>query len=147
MITAVLVVVTLGVLAWEYFSGPSSSDCAPVRELLSYNKTQIDALNAKTHIPAEGSFESSTQPSDLDYRNWADGLADRAAKVSAPDLAAQSKEMAETADRLIRARIDLNVQSDATAPGAPAPPAAMAVTAFNRDFEAQVSRLTKACGD
>jgi hypothetical protein len=145
MITAVLAVVVVVALAWEFFSGPSSSDCAPVRELLTFNKTQIESMNAKTRVPEAGSYDQATAPSDLDYRNWVDGLNDRAAKVTESDLAAQSKDIAETADRLVRARIDLNVQSEATAPGAPAPPAAMAVRAFNEEFEARVGRLTEAC--
>ena len=60
----VLAVVIIAVvsLAWSYFSGPSSSDCAPVREMLSFNKTQSDAMNAKTHIPEPGSGEKATEP-------------------------------------------------------------------------------------
>lgn len=144
-ITIVLLIVTLGVVARQYFSGPSSSDCGPVRDMLAFNKSQIDALNAKTHVPEPGSYQAATEPSDFDYQTWADGLADRAAKVPSGDLAAQSRELAQTADRLIRSRIDLNEQTAATAPGAAAPPAAYAVKAFNDEFEAQVANLMKAC--
>ena len=61
------VVVTVALLIgtgiwWFFFRGPSSSDCAPVRELLAYNRSQIDGLNAKTHVPAEGSYEAATDP-------------------------------------------------------------------------------------
>ena len=111
-----------GGLWWAFFRGPSSADCAPVREMLSFNKTQIDGLNAKTHVPEAGSYESATEPSELDYRTWVEGLADRAGKVAAADLAAPARDVAQTADRLVRARIDFDVQSKRTAPGAAAPP-------------------------
>ncbi|MDT5323217.1 MAG: hypothetical protein QOF25_369 [Mycobacterium sp.] len=142
----VLVAVAIGTgIWWVFFRGPSSADCAPVRELLSFNKTQIEALNAKTHVPEAGSYEAATGPSEFDYRAWADGLTDRAAKVTAVDLTGPASDMAQTADRLVRARIDFDVQSKHTAPGAAAPPAAMAVTAFNDQFEAQVKQLATTC--
>jgi hypothetical protein len=130
---------------WVFFRGPSSADCAQVRELLSFNKTQIEALNAKTHVPEVGSYESATEPSELDYRVWSDGLADRAAKVTTPDLAGPARDVAQTADRLVRARLDYDAQRARTAPGAAAPPAAMVVTAFNDQFEAQVKQLATTC--
>lgn len=145
-------VVLVGILVgggiwWLFFRGPSAESCAPVRELLSYNKTQIDAMNAKTHIPEPGSGEQATEPSELDYRSWVDGLTDRASRVTEPELAQQSQALAETADRLVRAKLDLNSQSDHTAPGAPMPPAAMAVTTFNDEFEARVSQLADQCSE
>jgi hypothetical protein len=147
-LTTVVVLVALlvgGGIWWLFFRGPSSSDCAPVRELLSYNKTQVDAMNAKTHVPADGSYEAETEPSDMDYRSWADGLADRAAKVTAKDLSTQAAELARTADWLVRARLDFKAQSAHTAPGGAAPPAAMAVKTFNDQYEVQVKRLATEC--
>lgn len=147
-ITTLVVLVAIligGGIWWVFFRGHSSADCAPVRELLSFNKSQIDAMNANTHVPEPGSGEKATEPSELDYRAWADGLADRAAKVTADGLGDQARELAQTADRLVRAKIDYNAQAAHTAPGAAAPPAAMAVTAFNDEFEARVSQLTKDC--
>jgi hypothetical protein len=144
----VLVAILVGGGIWWLFfrDGRSSAECAPVRELLSFNRTQIDALNAKTHVPAEGSRETAIDPSDLDFRAWSDGLSDRAAKVTAEGLAEQAHELAQTADRLVGAKINLNAQIKATAPGAPGPPAlAMVVTAFNDQFQAQVSQLATAC--
>jgi hypothetical protein len=142
----VLVAIVIGGgIWWLFFRGPSSSECAPVRELLSFNKTQIDAMNAKTHVPEAGSFDAATEPSAADYRGWADGLADRAAKVTAADLTGPATEMAKTADRLVRARIDFDAQSAHTAPGAAMPPAAMAVKAFNDQYEAQVKALATTC--
>jgi hypothetical protein len=147
--TVVLLVAVLvgGGIWWVFFRDVrSSADCAPVRELLSFNKTQIEALNAKTHVPEEGSYEAATEPSDLDYRAWSNGLADRAAKVTADGLADQAHDLAKTADRLVEARIDFNAQRDSTAPGAPGrQAAAMMVTAFNDQFEAQVSQLATVC--
>jgi hypothetical protein len=140
-----VVIVVVGAVAWHFFGGPSSKDCAPVRELLSFNKSQTDLLNSKTHIPEKGSTEQATEPSDLDYRNWADGLADRAAKVTSPELAGHAKELAQTADRLVRARLDFDAQSAHTAPGAATPPAGIAVAAFNDEFEARVKQLATTC--
>lgn len=147
-LTTVVVLVAFAIgggIWWLFFRGPSSADCAPVREMLSFNKTQIDAMNAKTHVPAAGSFDKATEPSEADYRGWADGLADRAAKVTADGLAGPATELAQTADRLVRARIDFNDQSAHTAPGAAMPPAAMAVKAFNDQYEAEVKALATKC--
>ncbi|BDX29906.1 hypothetical protein TUM20985_04530 [Mycobacterium antarcticum] len=130
---------------WFFFRGPSSADCAPVRELLAFNKSQIDGLNAKTHVPEPGSYEAATDPGELDYRAWVDGLTDRAAKVTAPELADQAKETAKTAERLVRARLDFDAQSQSTAPGAAAPAVAMVVTAFNDEFESRVRQLATTC--
>jgi hypothetical protein len=139
------VVIAVVALAWNYFGGPSSADCAPVRELLAFNKTQTESLNAKTHIPEEGSNEQATEPSELDYRTWGDGLIDRAAKVTAPELTDQARALAQTVDRLVRARVDLIAQSAATAPGAAPPPAARVVAGLYDQFEAQLGQLSKAC--
>jgi hypothetical protein len=142
----VLVALILGAgIWWVFFRGPSSADCAEVRELLSFNKTQIDTMNAKTHVPDAGSHQEATEPSELDYRAWADGLADRAAKVTTADLVGPSRDVAQTADRLVRARVDLDAQSKHTAPGGAAPPAAMVVTALYDQFQAQITQLTKTC--
>ena len=142
----VLVAILIGTgVWWVFFRGPSSSDCAPVRELLSFNRTQIERLNAKTREPEPGSYGSETLPSELDYRDWTDGLADRASKVSNPDLAAPARDMAQTADRLVRARLDYDAQAARTAPGAAAPASAMVVKAFNDQFEGEVRGLLQTC--
>jgi hypothetical protein len=130
---------------WLFFRGPSSAECAPVRELLSFNRTQIDALNAKTHDPAPGSYEAATEPSAFDYRAWSDGLTDRAAKVTSADLKGPAADMARTANWLVQAKIDFDVQAKHTAPGAAMPPAGMAVKAFNDQFEAEVKALATKC--
>jgi hypothetical protein len=140
-----VVLIAVGAFLYSYFSSPSSSDCAPVRELLAFNKTQTELLNSKTHVPAEGSGEPATEPSELDYRTWADGLTDRAAKVSDPELATQARALVQTVDRLVRARVDLDAQAKATAPGAAAPPAAYAVKGLYDQFEAELGQLSKSC--
>jgi hypothetical protein len=140
-----VVVAVVGGLAWHFFSGPSSKDCAPVRELLSFNKTQTDLLNSKTHIPEKGSTEQETQPSDLDFQNWSDGLSDRAAKVTAPDLAPVAKNLSDSANRMTSAMIEFNHQSKNTAPGAAPPPVGMAAEAFYNEFQGYVQQLSKAC--
>lgn len=147
-LTTVVVLVAIAVgsgVWWVFFRGPSSADCAPVREMLSFNRTQIDAMNAKTKVPEPGSYETATDPSESDYRAWAEGLADRAAKVTAPDLAGQARDAAQTVDRLVGARIDYDAQSKRTAPGGAPPPVGMAVIAFNDQFEAQVKQLATTC--
>lgn len=132
---------------WLFFRGPSDEQCAPVRELLSFNKTQIEALNAKTHYPEPGSYEQASEPSELDYHFWADGLTDRALWVKDPELAQEAQQLAETAQRLVRAKLDYIDQAEHTAPGAEAPPAAMAVAAFNDEFEARVGQLAAKCSE
>jgi hypothetical protein len=153
------VIVTLTMMAvfgvWWLFSTPTSPGrlfvfgsppgCGPVQEMLSYNRTEIEKLNAKTSDPALGSFEKATKPSEMDYRAWVDGLTDRAAKVTDPDLAGPAKEAAATASRLVQAQIDFDEQSARTAPGAQQPAVAMVVTAFNDQYRVQISQLAKSC--
>ncbi|MCK0176365.1 hypothetical protein [Mycolicibacterium sp. F2034L] len=134
--TVVVLVVGLVAVAvwWTFFRGPSAQECAPVRELLSYNKLQVESMNAMS------------EPAELDYRNWADGLADRAAAVTEPELADRSKQVAQTVDRLVRARAALDAQNPAVAPGAGPPPAAMVVKGLNEQYEAEILRLAELCG-
>ena len=149
LFTVVVLVAFLigGSIWWLFFRNEySSAECAPVRELLSYNKAEVDALNAKTHVPEEGSYEAAREPSDIDYRAWSDGMSDRADEVTADGLAGQARELAQTIDRLVGAKIDFNAQTRATAPGSNGPQAlAMVVTAFNDEFETRVGQLSQAC--
>ena len=144
VVVLVAIVVGTGVW-WVFFRGPSNAECAPVRELLSFNKTRVDAMNAKTHYPEPGSYQTATEPSEMDYLAWTDGLTDRAAKVTAPDLAGQAQDMAQTGERFARALIAANEAAAHTAPGGEAPPAVMAATAFDQQFQAQVKQLATTC--
>ena len=130
---------------WVFFRGPSSAECAPVRELLSFDKTEIDKLNAKTHVPEPGSYEAATDPSELDYRAWVDGLTDRAAKVTAPELAGQASDMARYRRAARPGPPRLRCSEPAHRTGRPDAAVAMVVTAFNDEFEAQVRQLAKTC--
>jgi hypothetical protein len=143
---ALVIVLVGGGIWWIFFrDSHSSAECAPVRELLSYNNTRIDTLNAKTHIPEEGSFEAATEPSDLDYQEWANGVGDRAQKVTADDLGAQARDAARTAGWLAQAMADYSAQSKATAPGAQPPASGMVVKALNDQYGAQISKLSQEC--
>jgi hypothetical protein len=145
-VVAVAVALIAGGIWWGFFrDSHSSADCAPVRELLTFNKSQVDALNAKTHIPAEGSHEAATGPSDLDYRAWSYGIGDRAEKVTAAGLSDRARDVAHTVDRLVEAKIDFDAQEKRTAPGAEQPAVAMVVSAFNDQYEAQIAGLAKEC--
>ena len=146
IIVAVTVVMVAGGFWWLHRqAGRSDADCAAVRELLAYNKAHVDELNAKTHVPEPGAPGSATDPSDLDYAEWADGIDDRANRVTAEGLAEGSRELAQTVRRLVRATADFNAQKQTFAPGAQPPGAAMLVVAFNEQYEAQVGTLTQMC--
>ena len=53
------------------------------------------------HIPAAGSYEEVSAPSDADYQNWVDGLERRAREVTAPELAPHARRAADLAGQLI----------------------------------------------
>ena len=145
-IVALAVVLIGGGIWWAFFgNGHSSADCAPVKELLAFNKAQVDALNAKTKSPEPGSGETASQPSALDYRAWEQGIEDRAARVTGEGLKDKASDLSKTVEHLVDAKIDYDAQHETVAPGAQPPALAMVVSAFNSQFEAQVGQLAKEC--
>lgn len=136
----VIALVALGVSQTGLF-GRSAEECGPVKELLEFNRSQNEHIQAKFG-DAEG---IPTAAEDTAYQAWADGLAERAAKVTAPDLAASATQLAFLANEFVATLPQVRGQSEARAPGAPAPPAAFEAMALNSQILDKLKELSDAC--
>ena len=77
------------------------------------------------------------------YTAWADGLADRAGKVTAPNLAQPAVELATLANKFV-GKLEL-ISSTPHAPGAPPPPEYYELTIINDQINEDIAQLKKAC--
>jgi hypothetical protein len=137
-VTAVAVVAI--VLSYTVFDRPSE-ECRPVKELLDFNRAQAEHIESKTGdeqgVPTVGE--------DAAYQAWADGLAERAQKVTSPDLARTSTTVATLAGEFVGKLPLVRSQAESRAPGAPAPPAVYEMAALNARISNNLAELEKAC--
>jgi hypothetical protein len=115
--------------------------CRPVEDLLDFNRSQAEHMASKTGdeqgIP--------TVADDAAYQAWADGLAERAQKVTSPDLAQRSVTVAKLANEFVGKLPVVRAQAQSRAPGAPAPPAVFEMMALNARISENLAELAKAC--
>jgi hypothetical protein len=135
----VVVAVALG-LRYTVFAAPSE-ECRPVKDLLDFNRSQGELIASKTG-DAKG---IPTVAEESAYQAWADGLAERAQKVTSPDLARTATTVATLANEFVGEFADLRAQGNSRAPGAPAPPAAYEMAALNARISNSFDELAKAC--
>jgi hypothetical protein len=132
--------VALGLSQTNLF-GRSSEECGPVKDLLDFSRSQSEQIESKFG-DAEG-VPSAAE--DVAYQAWADGLAERAGKVTAPDLAATSTQVAYLANEFVAKLPEVRAQAGARAPGAPAPPAVFETMALNTQIVEKLKELSDAC--
>jgi hypothetical protein len=139
-IAVVVVAVAALVLRYTVFDRPSE-ECRPVKDMLDFNRAQGEHIASKTGdekgIP--------TVAEEAAYQAWADGLAERAQKVTAPDLARTATTVAALANDFVRQFAVLRSQTQSRAPGAPAPPAAYEMAGLNARLSNNLEELAKAC--
>jgi hypothetical protein len=139
-IGVVVVVAVALVLSYTVFDGPSE-ECRPVKDLLDFNRAQAERIASKTGddpgLP--------TVADDAAYQAWADGMAERAQKVSSPDLARRVTTVANLANEFVGKLPVLRAQTESRAPGAPAPPVAYEMAGLNARISANLEELSKAC--
>jgi hypothetical protein len=116
-------------------------ECRPVQDLLEFNRSQAAVIESKTG----GSEGIPTMADEAVYRVWADGLAERARAVTAPDLVRTSAQIANLADQFVGSMATLRTQTQSRAPGAPAPPAVYEMAALNDQIARNVAELSDAC--
>jgi hypothetical protein len=139
-IGVVVVAVAAFVLRYTVFAGPSE-ECRPVKDLLDFNSSQAEHIAAKT-----GDEQGvPTVAEDAAYQAWADGMAERAQKVTSPDLARTATTVATLANDFVGQLSLLRAQAGSRAPGAPAPPAAYEMAALNARISDNLAELAKAC--
>jgi hypothetical protein len=139
VLTISVVVIAVGVAVWStYFNGPPEK-CKPVLDLLDFSRSQAVKIDSK------GGNGVPTVAEDTAYQQWADGLAERAQKVTDPGLAVQATEVAELANQFVTGLPTLRAQAQARAPGAPAPPQVYEMSLLNERILAKLGDLRKAC--
>lgn len=136
---AVVPVVAL-VLRYTVFAGPSE-ECRPVKDLLDFNRSHGEQIASKTG-DAQG---IPTVAEESAYQAWADGMAERAQKVTSPDLARTATTVATLANEFVGKLSLVRSQADSRAPGAPAPPAVYEMAALNARISNNLEELAKAC--
>ena len=119
----------------------TSEECRPVKDLLDYSRSQAQNIASKTGdekgIP--------TAAEETAYQAWADGMAERAQKVTSPDLASKATTVATLANEFVGQLSVVRSQAETRAPGAPAPPAVYEMAALNARISENLGQLSKAC--
>jgi len=135
-------VVAVGALVLRYtvFAGPSE-ECRPVKDLLDFNRSQGEQIASKTG-DAQG---IPTIAEESAYQAWADGMAERARKVTSPDLARTATTVASLANEFVGKLSLVRSQADSRAPGAPTPPAVYEMAGLNVRISNNLEELAKAC--
>ena len=134
-----VVAVALG-LRYTVFDRPSE-ECRPVKDMLDFNRSQGEKIASKTG-DAQG---VPTVAEEAAYQAWADGMAERAQKVTSPDLARTATTVATLANDFVGKISLVRSQANSRAPGAPAPPAVYEMAALNARISNSLDELAKAC--
>jgi hypothetical protein len=138
---AALVIGLAGTLVYQFWYKRVPAECGPVIELLDFNTSQTEKMNAES----EGKDALSPAAEDVAFSAWADGLADRAGKVTDPTLAVHAVQVATLADQFARQLPQLRAETAARVPGAPAPPIAFEMSLLNDRLSGELAALTKVC--
>ena len=118
-------------------------ECRPVADLLEFNSSQGEQIAAKS----EGAKGLPTEADEIAYREWADGLAERARNIDAPELRFTAVEVADLANEFVRKLPELRSASQAQAPGAPAPQVVFEMSAIDDQIQRRLSELSEACSE
>ncbi|SEH59716.1 hypothetical protein SAMN04489835_1851 [Mycolicibacterium rutilum] len=135
-----VVVVAIVALVYTQLQKPPA-ECGPVRDLLEFNSEQGDLIREK----GEGEEGLPTAADELAYRQWADGLAERARKIDAPELRFTAIDAADLAGAFVRKLPELRAEADAQAPGAPTPQIVYEMSALDDQLQRRLSELATAC--
>jgi hypothetical protein len=139
VLTITVVVIAVGFAIYsKWFDGPPEK-CKPVIDFLDFSRSQAAKIDSK------GNEGVPTVAEDTAYQQWADGLAERAQKVSDPGLAAQATEVAQLANQFVSGLPALRSQTQNRAPGAPAPPQVYEMSLLNDRIVAKLGELRKTC--
>jgi hypothetical protein len=135
-------VVTLIALVYSMLRQPPE-ECRPVADLMEFNKSQSEAIATKS----EGAEGLPSAADEIAYRQWADGLAERARNIDAPELRFTAVEVADLAHEFVRRLPELRSASDAQAPGAPTPQVVFEMSAIDDQIRRKLADLSAACSD
>jgi len=142
VIAVVLVAVAaMWIVRQTVFNTPSE-DCKPVIDILNYNKAQAQLIDSKTDKD-KGGVPNVAQ--ETAYRAWADGLADRAQKVSRGDLAVHAVQLATLASEFTGKLDDLRIAMAGHAPGSQPPAEYYQANFLSVQIDEQIAALKQAC--
>jgi hypothetical protein len=139
ILTISVVVVAAGYVIWTTFFDKTAEKCKPVTDLLSFNHSQSQLISSK------GGDGPPTAAEEIAYQQWADGLAERAQKVTDPELAAQATQLAQLANQFVGTLPRMRSETHARAPGAPAPAVVYEMSALSDQITEHISQLSQAC--
>ena len=139
ILTISVIVVATGFAVWTTFFDKPPEKCNPVIDLLNFNRSQSSLISSKG---GEGAPNAAEQTA---YQQWADGLAERAQKVTDPQLAAQATQLAQLANEFVMGLPRMRAETEVRAPGAPAPAVVYQMSALNDRITEHVSQLSQAC--
>jgi hypothetical protein len=144
-IACVLIASIGAVTAWRIHD--ESQPCWAVRQLIDFNHAAQDDLKAKTYWPPAGSYDEPRVPSPADYRAWADGLRQRADRVTTPDLSVPAHRLADLAREFLDTSNSVNDQISKQPAGSPThlPPQAQDVAKIAQQFDTELHALNAAC--
>jgi hypothetical protein len=134
---AVLAVVIVAIAVSQIFFKGTSQECRPVRELLDFNATQAALIKSKATDDSDAPIAS--------YQVWADGLAERAGKVTDTKLAASAVTLADLASQFVAKLPAVQAPTQAGSVMTQAPPEAYQLVALNDQITSQIQALTKEC--
>jgi hypothetical protein len=135
-----VVVVVIVALVYSQFQKPPE-ECRPVLDLLEYNKSQNELISAKS----EGAEGMPTAADEIAYRDWADGLAERARKIDAPELRFTAVQLADLAHMFVQKMPQARAETETRAPGAPTPEIYYEMSAIDTQIRGKVAELSGAC--
>jgi len=139
---AVVVVAIVAFVLSETVFGQPSEGCKPVAALLEFNSSQSELIASKTG-DADPAVPSVAE--DAAYQQWADGLAQRAAEVTEPNLANTAVQVADNASQFVAKLPLLRTEAQSSAPGAPAPPVLFEMSVLNQRITDGFNQLSDAC--
>jgi hypothetical protein len=130
------------VLSETVFNRPSE-ECRPVLDMLEYNSAQGKLIASKTDDSNNAVVPSVAE--DAVYQQWADGLAQRAERVTDPNLANTAIQVADLASKFVVKLPAARAAAEQSAPGAPAPQVVYEMSMLNVRITQGFDELAKAC--
>jgi hypothetical protein len=134
---AILLVAVIGVVLSETVFNRTPAECGPVHDLLEFNQEQTTLIEGK-----------GDNASIADYEAWADGLAERAGRVTDPKLASDAVRVSDFANKFVTRLPALRAQTNVQ-PGSdqPTPPIVYEMAAINTQISEGIKTLRAACPD
>lgn len=135
-----VVVIAIVSLVYSQLQQPPE-ECRPVLDFLEYNKQQNELISSKS----EGAEGPPTAAEELAYREWANGLSERARKIDTPELRFTAVEVADLAGLFVQKMPQARAETESPAPGAPTPQIYYEMSALDNQLRRKLAELSEAC--